>query len=1456
MKRHYLIFIFLFVIIHIVAQPRCQIKHFTVNDGLSQGVIVNMFQDKKGYLWFGTWNGLNRFDGYNFKHYKAFPGDKCTLTTNRFVHICQNSFGDIWCKTYDNKIYLFDIQNEEFIDIFFSYDPSIQAMNAVERIYPLEKGITWIVCQNGYAFRIDEKTCKEGQGIDLYSPFNKTLKGEKIIDIYQDSEGDEWILTNKGINIVGKKQIDSDFPFKEIKEFNGNTYLISTSEKIATYTPKNKQIKFMDIPYQINRIHSILPITPTNDSICIGTSNGLLLFLPQKNTFQLFDIRTPSQTSTNVLEIFQDHTGDLWIFTDQSGITRMNLQTGDKHHYQSPVQSMYQYELKSHRFIHENQEGTLWIIPVNGEFCYYDRQEDQLKFLITDPENPKSLFVPYVRFFYEDQQGNFWFTNGRGVDKLSFFPQNYQLHPIDQGMETRAFLVDKQQRLWTASKKGFIRIYDASDEKLLGYLSSEGSINQYASPFVGNVYCFLEDANGDIWMGTKTEGLFQLKKKNNHSYSIQQYNHQSEDPYSLSNNSVYSIFQDSQGRIWVGCYGGGLNLVSKADNGKIHFIHNGNRLKNYPISASRIRHISENSNGVLLVGSTHGLISFSSKFDQPEEIKFYQNVRIPDMVSSLSSNDVMHIYTDSRKNTYVLTFTGGVNQIISKNLLTENIEFKTYTTLNGLSSDLVLSMIEDSQRNLWIISENSLTTFDPQHNIFNNFGNKFLQQDFFFSEAIPVLDAQKHLLIGTDKGIMEITPGKMVKSSYTPPIILNGVKIQGIQKQIPIDDIEKLILQPHERNVTFQFVAIDYSNPEEINYAYRLEGLEEEWNEADKNRSATYINLPPGEYKLQICSTNSDGVWTDNTRTLPVKVLPTFWETYWAWVFYILLFLMLTSTIVYILFYIYRLRHQVDMEQQLSNIKLRFFTDISHELRTPLTLISSPVSEVLEREHLSPTGREHLTLVHKNTERMLHLVNQILDFRKIQNNKMQLLIEKTDIIGLINKTMDNFHLIANEKRIDFHLQTDNNTLFTWVDRDKFEKILFNLLSNAFKFTPTGKSIVIKVSVQSAYFTVTVKDEGIGIDPRKQQKLFQRFETLAQHNILQPSSGIGLSLVRELIELHHGNIEVKSEVNKGSEFIVTLPLGQQIFQGDEYVEFILSDETTDSQPSVTDSQEVITSTTNEVISNIPSFNEDTLSILIVEDNNELRIFLRNILSDDYHVVEASNGEEGLGSAQLNLPDLIITDVMMPIMDGLDMVKAIKSNNDICHIPIIMLSAKSSLDDRIAGLEQGIDDYITKPFSATYLKTRITSLLRQRKQLQELYLSRLSQSENPIINIDSLSPSQPQFTPYDEQFMQQVMEYMEEQMGNSELTVDDFAEKLCLSRTIFYRKLKSIIGLAPVDFIRNMRIKRASQLIDNGNFNMSQIAYMIGFSDPKYFSKCFKKQMGMSPSEYKEREKGPK
>lgn len=1445
MKRLHTLFLLLTIAINIAAQPICQVKHFSVSDGLAQGNVMSILQDQKGLVWFSTWNGLNKFDGYTFKTYKTSQESKYAFGSNRMGTISESKYGDIWCPTYDGQACLFDVETEKFIDVLQPIELSTKQTNNVTRIYSLEKGIAWILCESGYAFRVDEQLCKKGEGITLYSASNHNLKGNQIFNIYQDSEEDEWILTDKGVSIIGKKTLDTDFPFQFITQIKETICLIAENDKLARYDFHTKKLKFVDIPYPHHKINNVTTIG--KDMLALGTDNGVILYSIPKNSFQQIDIRTATQTSNDVESVYQDHLGDIWIFSKDPGIVHLNLATNEKEHLFTPKDEIIKHGRKSRKLIFEDNAKNLWLLPTEGNFCYYDRKERTLKPLLTDINNPKSIFSPLVRSYTLDNQGNCWFATARGVEKLCFFPQSYQFNLTDYEAETRAFLQDSNKRLWTASKSNYIQIF-APDGNLVGYLSKQGNIIKEKQSFYNGVYSILEDKDGNIWLGTKEIGLFQLKKTGANHYSIHHFEHQTNDPYSLSSNSIYAIFQDSRNNIWIGCYGGGLNLLAQAKDGKVSFIHSNNELRNYPIAyGMKVRNIAEAPGGVILVGTTNGLLTFSNNFERLEEIKFYRNIRRPGDKNSLSANDIMHIYTDKNKTTYVVSFTGGVNKVISPNLLNENIQLN-YDKNNGLASDLALSMIEDTQNQLWVVSEIALSKFDPAKETFENYELSSIYQEFNFSEALPIINARNQIILGTDKGFLEVSPEKMRKSSYVPPIVFTGLKIQGHLTDHSIDNLEELELEPSQRNVTFQFAALDYVNPKGILYAYRLQGLEEEWNEADNNRSASYINLPAGKYQLQVKSTNSDGVWVDNVQTLSIHVLPTFWETYWAWLFYFILFILFTASIVYVLFYIYRLRHRVDMEQQLANIKLRFFTDISHELRTPLTLISSPVTEVLENEPLSPSAREHLTLVHQNTERMLRLMNQILDFRKIQNQKMKLLIEETDLIPLLQKVMSSFKLIAEEKNINYQLTSTIQSVYSWVDRDKFEKIFFNLLSNAFKYTPADKSITVNITTKEKTVEIEVADEGIGIAVEKQHSLFQRFESLVKQNILQPSSGIGLSLVKEMVEMHHGTITVNSQPGIGSRFTVSLPLQREIFEEDVQVEFILNDSQS-SAPHPVDSMKAPEEV--EEKEDLET-NSDGFSILVVEDNEELKAFLKSILSENYTVITASNGEEGLQHAVDDLPDLIISDVMMPVMDGLEMIRQIKENNNICHIPIIVLSAKASLDDRIAGLEQGIDDYITKPFSATYLKTRVASLLRQRKALQELYMNRLMEGKNTS-SPDPLTPSQPQITPYDEQFMKKVMAYMEEQMDNAELTIDEFAEQLMLSRTIFYRKLKSIVGLTPVDFIREIRIKRAVQLIDSDEYNFSQVAYMTGFNDPKYFSKCFKKVIGITPSEYKERKK---
>ena len=692
-----------------------------------------------------------------------------------------------------------------------------------------------------------------------------------------------------------------------------------------------------------------------------------------------------------------------------------------------------------------------------------------------------------------------------------------------------------------------------------------------------------------------------------------------------------------------------------------------------------------------------------------------------------------------------------------------------------------------------------------------------------------------------------------------------------------IDDTDPLVLSHKENIFSVHFAALDYTNPQNIQYAYILDGFEKQWTFADKQRSVTYTNLPKGEYVLRVRSTNSDGVWVDNERILNIVILPSFWETPVAYVLYVLFILIIILVAVYILFTIYRLKHEVSVEQQISDIKLRFFTNISHELRTPLTLIAGPVEQVLKNDKLPADAREQLVVVERNTNRMLRLVNQILDFRKIQNKKMKMQVQRVDIVPFVRKVMDNFEAVAEEHRIDFLFQTEKEHLYLWVDADKLEKIVFNLLSNAFKYTPNGKMITMFIREDEKTVSIGVQDQGIGIAENKKKSLFVRFENLVDKNLFnQASTGIGLSLVKELVEMHKATISVDSHLGEGSCFKVDFLKGKEHY--DKEAEFILEDadaparmgqvvdianSSIQSETLVSDDSEKIDDVYGEEFAKEENSKE---LMLLVEDNQELREFLRSIFSPMYRVVEAADGKEGVNKALKYLPDIIISDVMMPEKDGIEMTRELRADMTTSHIPIILLTAKTTIESKLEGLEYGADDYITKPFSATYLQARVENLLMQRKKLQSFYRDSLmhinistGQEEVPVAtdmpsaeeDVSETPPTTLEMSPNDRKFMDKLIELMEQNMDNGELVVDDLVRELAVSRSVFFKKLKTLTGLAPIEFIKEMRIKRATQLIEIGEFNMTQISYMVGINDPRYFSKCFKAQVGMTPTEYRDR-----
>ena len=694
-------------------------------------------------------------------------------------------------------------------------------------------------------------------------------------------------------------------------------------------------------------------------------------------------------------------------------------------------------------------------------------------------------------------------------------------------------------------------------------------------------------------------------------------------------------------------------------------------------------------------------------------------------------------------------------------------------------------------------------------------------------------------MFGTDNGVLYFHPESIRKNRFTPSIVFDNLKIQNKiihpdKENSPLTTAlnyaDKLTFTHQDNIITLTYAAVDMNGSENIQYAYRLDGFDKTWNYVGSQRTATYTNLPEGEYTFRVKSTNSDGVWVHNERKLTLIMQPSFWETPWAYFLYTLFTLLIIATATWILFTFYRLRHHVKVEQEVADLKLRFFTNISHELRTPLTLITGPVETLLQEKQLPKEVEKSLQGVKRNTDRMTRLVNQILDFRRLEKHKMKLLVEQIDLVSFLQKEMDYFRPLAEEHKLSFSFDCSLEKAPVWADADKLEKIVFNLLSNAFKYTPSGKTITVFLRENPDSFLFGVKDEGTGISEAMKKVLFVRFETQMGQNTLfkSQSSGIGLSVVKELIDLHHATIKVDSKEGEGSCFTIEMKKGHAHFK-DTDAEFILND----SVSTTSHHQEA----TNE--------KEDGQILLIVEDNAELREFVAGIFRKEYKIIEAADGEEGYKKATESLPDLIISDVMMPKKDGMEMVKELHNTSATSHIPVILLTAKTDMDSQVEGLRLGADAYITKPFSATYLKARVTNILKKRAELQKRYCAELldkpAEKEETSLTLSD----------YDRQFMTRLTDYIEKNIDNGDLVIEELAREVAVSRSVFFRKLKGLTGMAPVEFIKQIRIKRAAKLIASGEYAISQVAYKVGFNDSRYFSKCFKAHYGMTPSEYKEK-----
>ncbi len=835
------------------------------------------------------------------------------------------------------------------------------------------------------------------------------------------------------------------------------------------------------------------------------------------------------------------------------------------------------------------------------------------------------------------------------------------------------------------------------------------------------------------------------------------------------------------------------------------------------------------------MGTTSGLIilNFGEIFKQ--EIKFRHFCQ-NESENSLNNNDIQSICF-SGEDMFLATTKGGINRVVKRDDEGYPLLFKTYTRQNGLPSDITYSVLPDRQGVLWIVSEENLAALNPKTEQLQKYGDipKIIGNEHF-SEGASYCARSGKLYFGYSQGLLSFLPEQMTSNTYTPNIVLTDFKAFDKRQSadslsvVPIDFLHPVKLGHTQNSFHIGFVALDFSSHTNISYAYRLEGFDPAWIESKTNRLAYYANLPQGKYTFCVRSTNSDGIWMEKELRLPIKILPSFWQSSVGVALIAFLVLLLVVGTAALLQFIYRLKNRMRTQQQLAEMKARFFTDISHEIRTPLTLITGPMEHLIHDPNTPEAVKEQLRLVSRNSDRMARMVNQVLDLRKIEHGRLK--VEEVVLGQLMEEVANHFRAQAVSAQIEFVLDDQTSGATIWVDRDGLEKIVFNLLSNAFRHTPQGKWIRLILQHTNAHTLITVEDEGEGISFEHLDHIFERFFTVNESNA-KVSSGIGLSLVQELVKKHGGKITVESEPGRGSRFIVSLQNGYGHYGED--VDFVvrqnLPSEISGSNMEVEDADMEHTLGKHQ-------------AVLIVEDDPDLREFLRQILASQYRIIEAVNGKDGFAKAMKHIPDFIVSDVMMPEMNGTQLLQKLKTTLNTSHIPVILLTAKGSMESKLKGLEYGADDYIVKPFSVPYFKARIENLLKQRERLQKLYCAKTLEQgvDHGMENL--LMGKQ------DRLFMEAIERDVEKHLSEGDYSIDKLSETLGMSRSVLFKKVKSLTGMAPVELLRDIRIQHAAKLLSTKQLMIKEVSYQIGISEVKYFTRCFKKKYGVTPKQYRE------
>lgn len=1159
----------------------------------------------------------------------------------------------------------------------------------------------------------------------------------------------------------------------------------------------------------------------------IATMEGLCRFDGYKVTTYYSDNTDRSLINHRPIKLYKDSDDDIWIrFSSTNQVCKYNYLTDDFSRFEleeldMSLQNALSRDAIDRTTYQSSSNHLMWNLS-NNSLLQIDTETQEKYVYRGNPSQEGGLSDSYVLSIYLDRNDILWVgTDNGGVHYADVNRKAFNHYTYGVGNSIRALCEDDDKRLWIGTRNsGIIRINkDRSSYSTFSYGTTNES--QTVNNQIRKIY---KDRKGLIWIGTRG-GLYQYNLNTN---KIEHFTTKTQ--LSIPNDWIYAINEDINGILWIGTWNGIASYDSKTDSITTYRVENINS----------VRGIANAKNGGLWIATERGLVFLDYKINKGKAIDLKTtHYRYSENSSSINNDFIYTIDVDEDGNVWIGT---------AKGLCMYDIQKSTFVNFHDAEyiSDSGIRGVICYKDNVWISYGKGLTrinrkTFAVRH--YDKFdglqNNEFSEDAYYKNEA-------GELFFGGNNGLNTFFPDSIKDNPHPPKVVFTGLRIQnkpvavnqGINGSVilksPLLVTQSLEFSYKQKEFEIEFSALHYSNPSKNRYAYKLEGFDEEWIYLNSTRrSAIYSGLPAGKYTLQVKAANSDGVWSDQPIKMDIRILPPWWASWWAYIVYTLLLLFVGFLINRIIFVRKNLKHRIQLEQvkaekaeEISRIRSTFFTGISHELRTPVTLIIDPLRKLISGEDAN--AAKTYDLMYRNASRLLNLINQLLDFRKVESAAQTLQPVQQDIVVFVRNAMAMFEFAAEKRNITLKLESADESRTLSFDGNVLDKILTNLISNALKYSPDNTQITVRLSEQGGqWFAIQIIDQGMGIASEMKDKIFDLFFRV--ENNKNVGSGIGLALTKELIQLHEGYITVDSEQGKGSCFTVFLPVSLQSTSAEYEEQNVIPREIV---PDVDNADSVDESTDED------SENIDKPLLLIVEDNDDIRGYIKDSLSDDYNITTASNGKSGLEKALEIIPDLIVSDVMMPKVSGIEMTEQLKTDERTSHIPVILLTARQSDEARMEGYETGADAYISKPFNSALLKIRIKNLISSRKKLRSLF-SDATQVELKKISVN----------PTDEKFINRAVGIVNQYLSDSNFTPDIFAQEMAVSRAQLFRKIKAMTNQTVQEFITTIRLNRAAELLLTSDLQIGEIAIDCGFSNASNFRRSFLKKIGVTPSDYK-------